>query len=101
MLRIWIRFPLGVYNALSANDGAEWPPSPLRLVGALLAAAHARHGADTTTDRTLIQRICEAPAPLVVAPDSVAVGEPIEEGEVVRLRGVTRWAPRNSVSGPL
>ncbi len=101
MLRIGIRFPLGVYNARSATDAAEWPPSPLRLVGALLAAAHGRHGADTAADRALLQRLCEAPAPHVVAPDSVAVGEPIEAGEVVRLRGVTRWAPRNYLTGPL
>jgi CRISPR-associated protein Csb2 len=101
VLRIVIRFPLGVYNARSATDAAEWPPSPLRLIGALLAAAHGRPGADTTADRALVQRLCEAPAPLVVAPDSVAVGEPIEACEVVRLRGVTRWAPRNYVSGPI
>ncbi|HSZ04511.1 MAG TPA: type I-U CRISPR-associated protein Csb2 [Solirubrobacteraceae bacterium] len=101
MLRIGIRFPLGVYNARSATDAAEWPPSPLRLVGALLAAAHGRHGADTAADCALLQRLCEAPAPHVLAPDSVAVGEPVEADEVVRLRGATRWAPRNYVSGPL
>jgi len=101
VLRITVGFPLGVYHARSAADEPEWPPSPLRLLGALLAAAHGRHGADPAADRALLQRLCEAQAPLVIAPDSVAVGEPVEAGEAVRLRGITRWAPRNYVTGPL
>lgn len=101
MLRFRLRFPVGVYHARSASDEAEWPPSPLRLIGALLAAAHERPGAEPERDRALLQRLCEAPAPLVVAPDSVAVGEPADAGEVVRLRGATRWAPRNYVTGPI
>ncbi|MHB1999588.1 MAG: type I-G CRISPR-associated protein Csb2 [Solirubrobacteraceae bacterium] len=101
MLRIILRFPLGVYHARSASEQPEWPPSPLRLIGALLAAAHERPGAEPETDRPLLQRLCEAPAPLVIAPDSVAVGEQAGADEVVRLRGVTRWAPRNYVTGPL
>jgi CRISPR-associated protein Csb2 len=101
VLRITIRFPLGVYHARSTSDEAEWPPSPLRLIGALLAAAHGRPGADPAADRVLLQRLCEAPAPLVVAPESVAVGEPAEAGEAVRMRGATRWAPRNYITGPL
>lgn len=101
MLSFTIRFPLGVYHALSltSKEDAEWPLNPLRLVGALLAAAHARRGVDTAADRTLIQRLCEAAPPLILAPESVAVGEPRAGEEVVRLRGVTRWAPRNYVTG--
>ncbi|HEY5343839.1 MAG TPA: type I-U CRISPR-associated protein Csb2 [Solirubrobacteraceae bacterium] len=101
MLRIAIRFPLGVYHARSTSDDAEWPPSPLRLIGALLAAAHGRHSSDPADDLALIQKLCKAPAPLVVAPDSVAVGEPVEAREAVRLRGATRWAPRNYLTGPV
>ncbi len=101
MLRIAIRFPLGVYHARSAAEEAEWPPSPLRLIGALLAAAHGRPGADPAADRALLQRLCEASAPLVMAPGSVAVGEPVLADEAVRLRGATRWAPRNYITGPL
>lgn len=101
MLRIRVRFPLGAYHARSASNEAEWPPSPLRLIGALLAAAHERPGAEPEADRGLLQRLCEAPAPLVIAPDSVAVGEPAEDGQAVRLRGASRWAPRNYFSGPV
>lgn len=101
MLRVKLRFPLGVYHARSASDEAEWPPSPLRLIGALLAAAHERPCADPERDRALLQRLCEEPAPRVVAPDSIAVGEPVGAGEAVRLRGATRWAPRNYVTGPV
>ncbi|MGH3949857.1 MAG: type I-G CRISPR-associated protein Csb2 [Pseudonocardiaceae bacterium] len=100
MLRITLRFPLGVYNAQSATsfEEAEWPVSPLRVVGALLAAAHGRHGADPSPDRAVLGRLCEASAPIIVAPESVAVGEPGTAAEFVRLRGPTRWAPRNYFS---
>lgn len=101
MLRVKLRFPLGVYHARSTSEDAEWPPSPLRLIGALLAAAHERPAAEPERDRALLQRLCEEPAPLVIAPDSVAVGEPAGDGEAVRLRGATRWAPRNYVTGPI
>jgi CRISPR-associated protein Csb2 len=101
MLRISIRFPLGVYHARAAADEAEWPPNPLRLLGALLAAAHGRHGVDPASERALLQRLCEAPAPLIRAPGSVAVGEAVEAQEAVRLRGATRWAPRNYLTGAL
>jgi CRISPR-associated protein Csb2 len=101
VLRVRIRLPLGVYHARSVSDDAEWPPSPLRLIGALLAAAHERPGAEPETDRALLQRLCEAPAPLVLAPGSVAVGEPVHAKEAVRLRGATRWAPRNYITGPI
>jgi CRISPR-associated protein Csb2 len=100
MLRLTLRFPLGVYHAQSgaSPNEPEWPPSPLRLLGALLAAAHGRHGADLAADRALLQRLCDAPPPVVLAPDSVAVGEPNRDAAaVVRLRGATRWAPRNYV----
>jgi CRISPR-associated protein Csb2 len=109
MLRITVRFPLGVYHGQAAQSAEEpeWPPSPLRLIGALLAAAHERPGADPESDRALLDRLCSAPAPTIVAPETVAAGEPIEDrsiaraGEAVRLRGVTRWAPRNYVGRAL
>lgn len=109
MLRITVRFPLGVYHGQAAQSAEEpeWPPSPLRLIGALLAAAHERPGADPGRDRALLERLCAAPAPSIVAPETVAAGEPIDEhaparaGEAVRLRGATRWAPRNYVGRAL
>src|ERR1700726_3983003 len=103
MLRFTIRFPLGVYHAQATHsfDEPEWPPSPLRLVGALLAAAHGRPSADPTEDRALLQRLCEAAPPSIHAPESVDIDEPVAKDEAVRLRGVTRWAPRNYVQGAL
>jgi CRISPR-associated protein Csb2 len=103
MLRITLGFPLGVYHAQSGSSSAEpeWPPNPLRLIGALLAAAHGRHDVDPAPERELLQRLCEAPAPLIFAPESIAVGEPAEAGEVTRLRGATRWAPRNYIGRAL
>lgn len=108
MLRITVRFPLGVYHGQAAQSAEEpeWPPSPLRLVGALLAAAHERPGADPEPDRALIARLCETSPPAIEAPESVAVGEPIDDAlargaEAVRLRGATRWAPRNYVDRAL
>lgn len=100
MLRFRVRFPLGVYHAVSvsAPPDAEWPPSPLRLIGALLAAAHGRPGRSPESDRELIQRLCEAPAPLVQAPQAARVGEPAEPEDVYMLRGATRWVPRNYVN---
>ncbi|MHB1537116.1 MAG: type I-G CRISPR-associated protein Csb2 [Solirubrobacteraceae bacterium] len=101
MLRARLRFPLGVYHARLGSEEAEWPPAPLRLIGALLAAAHERPGAEPEPDRALLQRLCEAPPPIVLAPASVAVGESAEGDEVVRLRGATRWVPRNYITGPV
>ncbi|WP_320670776.1 type I-G CRISPR-associated protein Csb2 [Patulibacter defluvii] len=103
MLRIEVRFPLGVYHALSnARFGApEWPPSPVRLIGALLAAAHEAPGADTDAARGLLERICAADPPVIVAPAVIGPDEPSTDGKtlgtdiVVALRGASRWAPRN------
>jgi CRISPR-associated protein Csb2 len=97
MLRLTLSFPLGVYHAQSAGSPSEpeWPPSPLRLIGALLAAAHGRRDGDPAQARRLIQLLCEQPAPVIVAPDSVPLGAPADGDVVVRLRGATRWVPRN------
>lgn len=102
MLTITVEFPLGVYHAqaASAQTRAEWPPSPLRLVGALLAAAHGRSGAtEPDQDRRLVQLLCDAPAPRIVAPtlrQSSSVAS--ERFEAAELRGATRWVPRNYVN---
>lgn len=103
MLRVEIRFPLGVYYALSsaAFGRPEWPPSPVRLVGALLAAAHETPSADTDASRTVLQLLCTADAPTVFAPEMVDVGDvPNDRTQpgidpVVGFRGPSRWAPRN------
>lgn len=103
MLRITARFPLGVYHGQSAGSPKEpeWPLAPVRLIGGFLAAAHGRPGSDPTPDRKLIECLCAAGPPTIVAPPSAGVGEPADDGSVVRLRGSTRWAPRNYVKGQI
>jgi CRISPR-associated protein Csb2 len=99
MLRAQVRFPLGVYNAVSVTTppDPEWPPSPLRLIGALLAAAHGRPGRNPDPDRRLIQLLCEAPPPLVQAPWAARIGDVAGPDDVFMLRGATRWVSRNYV----
>lgn len=103
MLRIEVRFPLGVYHALSnARFGEpEWPPSPVRLIGALLAAAHEAPGAETDAARAVLQQLCASSPPVIAAPEMIGVGEQATDGRragadvVIALRGASRWAPRN------
>ncbi len=105
MVRIEIRFPLGVYHALSAESfgRAEWPPSPVRLVGALLAAAHESEVVNTEQARATLQRLCEATPPEIVAPYSASSSDdPADRGTTVaEIRGASRWAPRNHQAGEL
>jgi len=74
MLAIQVRLVHGTYRAASADDIAstgnddpgEWPPSPGRLLSALVAA-------DGTgvrcrvTDGSELDQLCQAPPPLIVA----------------------------------
>lgn len=92
MVAIEVRFPLGTYHALSnASFGTpEWPPHPVRLLGGLIAAAHEAPGIDTDAARAAIRRLAEAAPPVIVA-----------DGDLPRLRGATRWAPRNHAASEL
>lgn len=101
MLSFTLRFPLGVYHALAPrpdrHNGAEWPPHPVRLIGALLAAAHEVPSDDVEADRAVLQQICEASPPTVFAPRAALASEQASrDGQTVaELRGPSRWAPRN------
>jgi CRISPR-associated protein Csb2 len=109
MVCIQLSFPLGVYHALTdrarSGPAPEWAPSPVRLIGALLAAAHEVPSEDLDRDRAVLQRLCEAGPPTLHAPLAVAVGEQpkrnsTQGGEpaanhVAVLHGASRWAPRN------
>lgn len=105
MLRIGIRFPLGVYHALSADsfEQAEWPPNPVRVVGALLAAAHQSDAVDLEAARNLLQRVCEADPPDIVAPECSPVAAGGADGRkiVAEIRGASRWAPRNHTASEI
>jgi len=98
MLRISAYFPLGVYHAQDASDFAvaEWPPHPVRLLAALKAAAH---GSADTHDIELgcglVGRLASARPPVIVAPTAASLAAADGTTRVARLRGASRWAPRN------
>jgi CRISPR-associated protein Csb2 len=100
-VRISIRFPLGVYHAQSqaSFDEPEWPPHPVRLIAALLAAAHSpgRHQRQglLEQDLSLLKKLCDASPPLIGAPHTTRIGGHAAEDVVVPVIGATRWAPAN------
>lgn len=103
MLVATLRFPMGVYHALGAGSGRspgrrepEWPPSPVRLIGALLDAAHGQLGGADAAALSAVSRLASAGAPVIVAPDASAVPSSAEQVSV--LAGPSRWAPRNPVA---
>jgi CRISPR-associated protein Csb2 len=97
VLRITVRFPLGVYHAQSAADfaTAEWPPHPVRLIAALTAAAHGRPAADLDAALHVIGQLAAAGAPIIFAPRASDLDSADGGTRVARLRGASRWAPRN------
>lgn len=101
-MRIDVRFPLGVYHAQSQTSfkEPEWPPHPVRLIGALVAAAYSPGHLDPDPeslqeDLALLQRLCAGPPPLIGAPEAVRIGERAAEDVALVVAGATRWAPRN------
>lgn len=74
MLAIQVRLVHGTYRAASADDIAstgnddpgEWPPSPARLLSALVAADGTGERC-RVTDGSELDRLCQAPPPLIVA----------------------------------
>ena len=82
MLAIAIRFPAGGrYHATTwgshANEGVpEWPPSPWRLLRALIATARWKHSLATSDEpprlRLLIEALAGAPPPRYVLPPAAA-----------------------------
>lgn len=108
MIALRLQFPLGVYHALGvehrrdASPRPEWPPSSVRLVGALLAAAHEVPSDDIAADRAVLERLCAASPPTLRAPIALPFDEVHLRSEtdrnlpaVAELRGASRWAPRN------
>lgn len=82
MLAIAIRFPAGGrYHATAwgshANEGVpEWPPSPWRLLRALIATARWKDGSATCAEshrlRQLVETLAAAPPPRYVLPPAAA-----------------------------
>lgn len=100
-----MHFPLGVYHALGARTTGrdsrrepEWPPSPVRLIGALLDAAHGQPGGAAPDALTTIDELARAAPPTIHAP--LAGAQPGAD-EVAVLRGASQWAPRNPAKAEL
>lgn len=104
-MRITVWFPLGVYHAQSqaSFDEPEWPPHPVRLIGALTAAAHSPGRVDSDGGRldhdlALLRKLCDAPPPAIAAPRAVTIGDASTDCDAVMVAGASRWAPRNYFS---
>jgi len=79
MLALSFRFPAGRYHATAwgshVNEGVpEWPPSPWRLLRALIATAHHKLPDEAAGPRlrALVERLAAAPAPVYVLPPATA-----------------------------
>ena len=97
-----LRFPLGSYSAQSTSNFAqpEWPPHPVRVLAALVAAAHSLPVADRDRARDAVTTLASCPEPPeIVAPR--CDGAPDGRTSVAALRGASRWAPRNHELGEL
>lgn len=77
MLTITARFPAGQYLAHNGRGWPEWPPSPARLLTAILATAY-RTGTGIKTAR----RLFELPPPVISTPPA---------GD--RATDYSRWVP--------
>lgn len=99
MLAIALRFPAGGrYHATAwgthANEGTpEWPPSPWRLLRALIATARLKDHASTCAEiprlRTLIEQLAAAPPPRFTLPVAAAAHTrhylPLGDGRTTRV----------------
>ncbi len=79
MLALGFRFPAGRYHATAwgshVNEGVpEWPPSPWRLLRALIATAYHKlpEEVEKPALKTLIERLAAAPAPSYHVPPATA-----------------------------
>ncbi len=70
-LRITARFLSGTYHGRDRDGAPEWPPAPLRLVQALVAAAGSRRTADETAALRWLENRA---APQIVAAEPLVVG---------------------------
>ena len=100
--RVELCFPVGSYNAQSTSEFTqpEWPPHPVRVLAALVAAAHALPVEDRDRALDALTALASCPeAPVIVAPR--CDGAPDGRTSVAAFRGASRWAPRNHELGEL
>src|SRR5438105_7817362 len=69
-LRISVRFLQDVYHGRTDGGAPEWPPSPLRLFQALVAAGAARWNerGNLKTASSALEALERVAAPMIVAP---------------------------------
>lgn len=77
MITIHVTLYRNGFHGLRDTGEPDWPPSPRRILGALLAGAHAVAD-DSTRDRALdaLQRLAAAPSPIIDAPTAIPLGLP-------------------------
>lgn len=71
-LRLSFRFLAPLYHGRRDRGAAEWPPSPLRVFQALVAASARRTGAPDSQSVEALKWLERQQAPTVVAPDVVS-----------------------------
>lgn len=70
MITIRVALYRGSFHGLRDTGEPDWPPSPRRVLGALLAGAHALVGDDPARDRALatLRRVAATPPPVIDTP---------------------------------
>ncbi|MHB1125118.1 MAG: type I-G CRISPR-associated protein Csb2 [Ramlibacter sp.] len=78
------------YHGQDRDGGPEWPPSPLRLLQAMVAAAGRTGALPQNVSEALkwLERLCESTPPLIIAP------------EAMHGRPFLRYVPNNDADNP-
>lgn len=93
-----VRFPLGTYHAQSVGSfgDPEWPPHPVRLIAALVAAAASLPETASGPARAAIATLSACPDPPAILAPRVADALQADGRKIVSaFRGAAQWAPRN------
>lgn len=65
------------YHGLRSTGSQDWPPSPVRLLGALVAGAHALDdGSEVDQARSAIQTLAATEAPVIHTSEIIALAHP-------------------------
>jgi hypothetical protein len=76
MAYLTIDFVRPVFHGLTAAARPEWPPSPVRLMGALIAGAHALPEQRRRAALDAIAMVAESPAPSIDVPEGKRLHHP-------------------------
>lgn len=71
MIRVRVDLDRAMFHGLRDDTSVDWPPSPARLIGALLGGAFALEGSERQSALDAVQLISGAPAPVILAPPAV------------------------------